>query len=206
MKKQLAISSVAGIAIALLALLSLRGSAAEAATSELMPDPETATSEPVSDPEAATSGLTLDPETGLPAGSLVFHVEDHTCIALPNHELECFCPCSSGMCTAQVEFVPLLSSPAVTSVAPVTSTGSTIRDNLMPVPRWEQTPGSEETPELRPERGEESGRDGSKGNNGVGNGEDPQPPGNPPINDGPGTSPGNPGNKGGGNNRGNKKD
>lgn len=200
MKKQLAISSVAGIAIALLALLSLRGSAAEAATSELLPDLEAATSELVSDPEATTSGLTLDPETGLPAGSLVFHVEDHTCIVLPNHELECFCPCSSGMCNAQVEIVPLLSSPAVTSVAPVTPTGSTIRDNLMPVPRWEQTPG------LRPEQGEESGRNGSKGNNGVGNGQDPQPPGNPPINDGPGTSPGNPGNKGGGHSRGNKKD
>jgi hypothetical protein len=186
MKKQLAISSVAGIAIALLALLSLRSSTAE----------------------AATSGLMLDPETGLPAGSLVFHVEDHTCIVLPNHELECFCPCSSGTCNAQVEIVPLPPAPAVTGGAPVTPTGATTRDDPIAVPRWEQPPEPEpgQMPAPEPEPGGGPARDRPKGNNGVGNGVDPQPPGNPPINDGPGTGPGNPGNRGGGNGRSNKKD
>ncbi|NIV35787.1 MAG: hypothetical protein GWN58_41970, partial [Anaerolineae bacterium] len=61
MKKQPAALPVAGMAIALVALLGMRGSVAE----------------------AATPALTLDPETGLPAGTLVFRVEDHTCVALP---------------------------------------------------------------------------------------------------------------------------
>ncbi|NIV32467.1 MAG: hypothetical protein GWN58_24415, partial [Anaerolineae bacterium] len=37
--------------------------------------------------------LEIDPETGLPKGALVFAVEDHTCIALPNGAMDCFCPC-----------------------------------------------------------------------------------------------------------------
>ena len=196
-KKQSAIIFATGLALTLLAALGIRSSNAEAATPALM----------------------IDPETGLPAGSLVFHVEDHTCIALPDHELECFCACSSGTCHAQVEILPSLPASAATSAVPSSPTRPAISNTPVPTPKPEQTPEPEQMPEQMPEPEpepasepkpnprDEAEKDRPKGNNGVGNGLDPQPPGNPPVNDGPGTGPGNPGNKKGrGSSQRNKKD
>ena len=191
MKKQSAIIFATGIALTLLAVLGIRGSNAEAATPALM----------------------LDPETGLPAGSLVFRVDDHTCIALPDHELECFCPCSSGTCNVQVESLPSLPTSAVTNTVPSMPPRPTISNTPVPTPTPEQTlepeqlPEPEPSPEPKPDPRDEPERNQPKGNNGVGNGEDPQPPGNPPVNDGENTGPGNPGNrKGGGSSQRKKKD
>jgi len=200
-KKQSAIIFATGLALTLLAVLGIRSSNAEAATPALM----------------------IDPETGLPAGSLVFHVEDHTCIALPDHELECFCACSSGTCNAQVEILPLLPTSAVTTAVPSPPTRPTISNAPVPTPTPDQPlepeqmpeqmpepepePEPEPTSEPKPNPRDEAGKNRPKGNNGVGNGEDPQPPGDPRINDGEGTGPGNPGNKkGGGSSQRKKKD
>jgi hypothetical protein len=184
MKKQSAISLVAGIAIALAAVFGMRGSEAV----------------------AATPALTLDPETGLPAGSLVFHVEDHTCVALPTHELECFCPCASEVCSTQVGIVPEL--PTATDTVPQTSMDPTTSDTPVlesepeqesVAPTTSDTPVSELEPEEEPEP--DPGEDKLKGNNGLGNGEDPPPPGiakqGKPQNDKP-AKPGNPQYKGSG--------
>jgi hypothetical protein len=167
MKKQPAVLSVAGMAIALVALLGMRGSVAE----------------------AATAALTLDPETGLPAGTLVFRVEDHTCVVLPAREMECFCPCTSEVCNAQVEVVPSRPRAIGTDTVSETSTVPTVGG----IPLWDPAP--EADPEAEQEPGPGGGDDRPRGNNGLGNGEDPAPPGiakqGKPQNDDP-AEPGNP--------------
>jgi hypothetical protein len=167
MKKQPAALSVAGMAIALVALLGMRGSVAEAA----MP------------------ALTVDPDTGLPAGTLVFHVEDHTCVVLPNCEMECFCPCDSEVCNARVEVVP--ARPTVVGTDTVSET-STV-PSAVGIPLWNPAPAADPGPGHEPGSGD--GDDEPRGNNGLGNGEDPAPPGiakqDKPQNDDP-AEPGNP--------------
>jgi len=184
------------MAIALVALLGMRGSVAE----------------------AATPALTLDPETGLPAGTLVFRVEDHTCLLLPTREMECFCSCASEACTTRVEIVPLRPSATGTGTGtgavPVTSTGPTLGGVPMwdPAPGWDPAPAWDPEPEPGQEPGPGGGNDRPRGNNGLGNGEDPAPPGiakqGKPQNDDP-AEPGNPQYRGKGsdgqpNGRGNK--
>jgi len=155
------------MAIALVALLGMRGSVAEAA----MPT------------------FTLDPETGLPAGTLVFSVEDHTCVVLPTREMECFCSCASEVCNARVEIVPAGPMVIGADTAPGTSTVPTAGG----IPLWNPAPEADPGPEQGPGSGD--GDDGPKGNNGLGNGEDPAPPGiakqGKPQNDDP-AEPGNP--------------
>jgi hypothetical protein len=155
------------MAIALVALLGMRGSVAE----------------------AATPALTLNPETGLPAGTLVFRVEDHTCVVLPTREMECFCSCASEVCNARVEIVParpgVVSTDTVAETSTVPSAGG--------IPLW--SPAPEADPEPGQEPGPGGGDDRPRGNNGLGNGEDPAPPGiakqGKPQNDDP-AEPGNP--------------
>jgi hypothetical protein len=174
MKKQPAALSVAGMAIALVALLGMRGSVAEAAMRGSVA-------------EAAMPALTVDPDTGLPAGTLVFHVEDHTCVVLPTCEMECFCPCASEVCNAQVE--------VVTARPTVVSTDTVSETSTLPsaggIPLWNPAPDADPGPEPGPGDGD----DRPRGNNGLGNGEDPAPPGiarqGKPQNDDP-AEPGNP--------------
>jgi hypothetical protein len=161
MKKQAAALPVAGMAIALVALLGMRGSVAE----------------------AATPALALDPETGLPAGTLVFSVEGHTCVVLPTREMECFCSCASEACDARVEVVPARPMVVGTDTAP----GASTVPSAGGIPLWDPAP--EQGP------GSGDGDDRPRGNNGLGNGEDPAPPGiakqGKPQNDDP-AEPGNP--------------
>jgi hypothetical protein len=174
MKKQPAALSVAGMAIALVALLGMRGSVADAAMRSSVA-------------EAAMPALTVDPGTGLPAGTLVFHVEDHTCVVLPTCEMECFCPCDSEVCNARVEIVTERPTVVGTGTVSETSTVPTVGGT----PLWDPAPEADPGPEPGPG----DGADGPRGNNGLGNGEDPAPPGiarqGKPQNDDP-AEPGNP--------------
>jgi len=169
MRKEFVISFVAGVAVALGVVVGLRSSEAEAATSPFPLDRETELNG--SEVEAAAPVLTLDSRTGLPAGSLVFHVEDHTCIALPTGEMDCFCSCSSEACNTRVEVVPLLTTPTITDTDPTTSTPPTASGTVVPDwgPELESDPDDPDDPD--------DGKDVPKGNNGLGNGEDDAPPG-----------------------------
>lgn len=161
---------------------------------------------------AEPAALAIDPMTGLPAGAVRFEMDGMSCLALPDGQFNCFCPCETGSCAApvvvtetRVVTVPVVVTRTVTVPVSVPNvpedTPADVPDETpAPVPDTEPQPDPEPSPEPDPQpepEPEPEDDDKPKGNNGVGNGEDPQPPGNPPVNDGPGTSPGNPGSKGG---------
>lgn len=136
--------------------------------------------------EAVAAPLQIDHETGLPKGAVMFQAGDHTCVALANGTMECFCPCETGPCL-EVSTAVVTSTLEISATVPFSTSipadipeddGDDDETDVPPEEEPEEDPSEapsedpSEDPSEEPEEDDDDEAEKGKGNNGHGNNED----------------------------------